>query len=222
MTVAAVVLVPDALAALSDADGEPAIRRVVHAAWSGGALPIVIVAEDTEGKLAEAVAGLPVLLTRPGANEPRGIAWFVHGQRAASAAVTETTAGLLWPFRYAWVDPETVTSLVEAHGTAPGEIVRPAWSAQPGFPILVPAAFTDRLAARIELHGEEAVAALVAAGVPLRELELGDPGIVHDISVLRSALPDYQGPPHSAAGAPPEWNAELASQAQRPSETAGQ
>ena len=168
------------------------------------------------------MAGLPVILTRPGADEPRGIAWFVHGQRAALAAVSETTAGLLWPFRYAWVDPETVTSLVEAHGATPGEIVQPAWSAQPGFPILVPAAFADRLAARIELHGEEAVAALVAAGAPLRELELGDPGIVHDISTPRTGLPGYQGPPQPAAGPPPEWNAELAARAQHSSETAGQ
>jgi CTP:molybdopterin cytidylyltransferase MocA len=221
LTVAAIVLAPDAVAALSDADGEPAIRRVIHAAWSGGALPIVVVAEDDEGKLAAAIADLPVTLTRPGSDEPRGIAWFVRGQRAALAAVSETTAGLLWPYRYAWVDPETVTSLVEAHGATPGEIVRPAWSAQPGFPILVPGAFTDRLAARIELHGEEAVAALVTAGAPIREIELGDPGIVHDMSMARSALPDYQGPPHSVAGPPPEWNAELASQAERSAETAG-
>ncbi len=221
MTVAAIILAPDTVAALSDADGETAIRRVIHAAWSGGALPIVVVAEDAEGKLAEAIADLPVTLTRPGADEPRGIAWFVHGQRAALAAVSETTAGLLWPYRYAWVDPETVTSLVEAHGATPGEIVRPAWSAQPGFPILVPAVFTDRLAARIALHGEEAVAALVAAGAPLRELELGDPGIVHDVAISRSALPDYQGPAHSTAGTPPEWNAELASQAERSAEPAG-
>jgi CTP:molybdopterin cytidylyltransferase MocA len=220
LTVAAIVLAPDALAALSDVDGEPAIRRVVHAAWSGGALPIVIVAEDTDGKLAEAVAGLPVTVTTPGADVPRGIAWFVHGQRAALATVTETTAGLLWPFRYAWVDPETVTSLVEAHGATPSEIVRPAWGAQPGFPILVPAVFIDRLAARLELHGGEAVDALVAEGAPIRELELGDPGIIHDISTPRSALPGYQGPPQPAAGPPPEWNAEMAAQVQQSVETA--
>lgn len=220
LTVAAIVLAPDALAALSDLDGEPAIRRVVHAAWSGGALPIVIVAQDSDGKLVEAVAGLPVTLTTPGVDMPRGIAWFVHGQRAALATVTETTAGLLWPFRYAWVDPETVTSLVEAHGATPSEIVRPAWSGQAGFPILVPAAFADRLGARIELHGGEAVAALVAEGLPIRELELGDPGIVHDMSTPRSALPGYQGPPQPAAGPPPEWNAELAARAQPSSEGA--
>jgi CTP:molybdopterin cytidylyltransferase MocA len=221
LTVAAIVLAPDALAALSDADGEPAIRRVVHAAWSGGAMPIVIVAEDGGGKIAQAVAGLPVTLTQPGPDEPRGIAWFVRGQRTAHKSVSETTAGLLWPFAYAWVDPETITSLVEAHGATPDQIVRPAWSAQPGFPILVPIAFVDRLDARIELHGGEAVAALVADGVPIRELELGDPGIVHDISTPRSALPGYQGPPQPSSGPAPEWNAELAAQAQPAADTAG-
>ena len=53
MTVAAIVLVPDTAVALADADGDPAIRRIVHAAWSGGALPIVIVTDDPDPRLAE-------------------------------------------------------------------------------------------------------------------------------------------------------------------------
>ena len=120
--------------------------------------------------------------------------------------MTETTAGLLWPFRYAWVDPETVTSLVEAHGATPDAIVRPAYAGQDGFPILVPVALTERLAARTGRHGCEAVDALIAEGVPVRVLELGDPGIVYDIATPRSGLPGYQGPPQPAAGPPPEWN----------------
>jgi len=43
--------------------GDPVIRRLVHAAWSGGAMPIVIVAVDTAGPLVDAVAGTPVTLT---------------------------------------------------------------------------------------------------------------------------------------------------------------
>jgi CTP:molybdopterin cytidylyltransferase MocA len=213
MTVAAIVLVPDTAAALGDADGELAIRRVAHAAWSGGALPIVVVAEDVAGPLAVAVADLPVTLASPRPDEPRGIAWFVSGQRAAFTAVSETTAGLLWPFRHAWVDPETVTSLVEAHGLTPDAIVRPAYSGRAGFPILVPAALTERLAAQPGRHGAEAVDALIAEGVPVRVIELGDPGIVFDIGTPRSELPGYQGPPQPE-GPSPEWNAELAAQAQ--------
>jgi len=221
MTVAAIVLIPDTAAALSDADGEPAVRRVAHAAWSGGAMPIVLVSEAVAGPLADAVADLPVTIAHPAADEPPGIAWFVTGQRAALAVVAETTAGLLWPFRHAWIDPETVTSLVEAHGAAPDIVVRPAYAGQAGFPILLPIILTERLAGQAGLHGPEAVAAVIAEGVAVRLIELGDPGIVYDLSSPRSALPAYQGPPDPVAGPPPEWNADLAAHAQRSGDTAG-
>ena len=214
MTVAAIVLVPDIAVALSDADGEPAIRRIAHAAWSGGALPIVIVTDDAEGKVADAVAGLPVTLSRPGPDEPRGVAWLVHGLRAASSTVTETTAGLLWPARFVWVDPETITSMVEAHGSAAAQIIRPAWQGQQGFPILVPLSLIDGLLDRLNLHGHQAVEEMIAAGAPNQVLELGDPGIVYDLATPRSALPEYQGPPRPEAVVAQEWNAELAAAAE--------
>jgi CTP:molybdopterin cytidylyltransferase MocA len=212
MTVAAIVLVPDEAAALGDADGEPALRRVVHAAWSGGALPIVVVARQVAGPLADALADLPVTLDRPATPAP-GIAWFVSGQRAALAAVSEATAGLLWPFRHVWVDPETVTSLVEAHGVTPEAIIRPSYGGRAGFPILLPVALMERLAAQAPSHGEEAVSALIAEGAAVRVLELGDPGIVFDIGTPRAELPVYQGPPQPN-GPSQEWNAELAAHAQ--------
>ncbi len=218
MTVAAIVLVPEMAVALADADGEPAIRRVVHAAWSGGAMPIVVVTDDTDERLVDAVAELGVTLARPGADEPRGVAWLVHGLRYAAATVSETTAGLLWPVRCAWVDPETVTSLVEAHGVTPEAIVRPAWSGAAGFPILIPRAFEDRLLARLDLHGFQAVEALTAEGAPYRAIDLGDPGITHDLATPRSELPGYQGPPEPAGNTPPEWNAALAAHAERSGE----
>jgi CTP:molybdopterin cytidylyltransferase MocA len=220
MTVAAIVLVPDLVAALADADGEPAIRRVAHAAWAGGALPIVVVVDDPAGSLAGVLAGAPVTLAHHPQDGPPGIAWFVAGQRAALAAVAETTAGLMWPFRHAWVDPETVTSLVEAHGATPDAIARPTYAGRPGFPVLVPMALTERLAAKAGSHGAEAVAALIAEGVPDRNIELGDPGIVYDLATPRSALPGYQGPPEPATGPGPEWNAELGAEAQRSGEPA--
>jgi CTP:molybdopterin cytidylyltransferase MocA len=209
MTVAAVFLIPDPALALADADGEPALPRLWHVAWAGGALPCVAVLPQTPDDVRSAVGGLPITLTVPGADEPIGIAWFVHGMRAAGAAVTTVTAALLWPVRYAWVDPETVTSLVEAHGTAPDTILRPAFNGRPGFPILVPASLVERLAALSGKHGEEAVAALIAEGVPGRQLELGDPGIVHDLGTARAELPPFEAPPEPAGGPPPEWNSAL-------------
>ncbi|MGA2513286.1 MAG: NTP transferase domain-containing protein [Candidatus Limnocylindrales bacterium] len=221
MTVAAIILVPDTPTALGDADGEPAVRRVAHAAWAGGALPIVLVSNEVAGPLAEAVADLPVTPVLVTCGGPPGIAWFVDGQRAAVAAVAAATAGLLWPFRHAWVDPETVTSLVEAHGAAPESIVQPAFGGQTGFPILVPMGLTGQLAAHAGLHGPEAVAALIAEGVPARVLELGDPGIVHDLATPGSNLPGYQGPPGPVGGPAPEWNSELAAHAERSGDTSG-
>jgi len=213
MTVAAVVLVPEPTAALAPADGEPALRRLVQAAWSGGALPTVVVASATPEELSQAVAELGLTLTCPTVDEPHGIAWFVNGMRTAVATVAETSAALLWPFKFVWVDPETVTSLVEAHGATPNAIVRPAYAGQPGFPILIPVALIERLATLSGQHGEEAVQSLVSAGVPIRQIELGDPGIVHDIATPRGDLPRYQGPPEPAGGPPPDWNSALAAQA---------
>ena len=202
MTVAAILLVPDIAAALADADGEPAIRRVAHAAWSGGALPTVVVTAATDGLLLDALAGLPVVIARTEPDEPHGVAWFIHGQRAARSAVGEATAGLLWPVRYSWVDPETVTSLVESHGADTERIVRPAFLGTTGFPILIPASADERLASSPNIPAGEAIEALVAAGFPCHVLELGDPGIVSDVSTPRASLPEYQGPPRPAASAP--------------------
>jgi len=216
VTVAAVILVPEPAAALALADGEPVLRRVCQAAWSGGAIPTVAVGSQLTEEARDAVGDLTVTFAEPAATEPHGIAWFARGLLTAATTVTDTTAALLWPVRQAWVDPETVTSLVEAHGAWTDAIIRPAYAGQPGFPILIPAALADRLAALSGQHGVEAVEALVAAGVPLRQIEMGDPGIVHDISTPRADLPSYQGPPQPAAGPPPDWNEALARSANPP------
>ena len=200
MTVAAIVIVPDSAAALADVEGEPAITRLVQSAWAGGALPIVVVCPSIDEAFQGIAADLQVVLVQPDPAEPHGIAWFAGGQKAAARAVTETTASLLWPFRYSWVDPETVTSLIEAHGASLDSIIRPAYAAQPGFPILVPNSLADRLAALFGVHGEEAIDTLTAAGIPTLTVELGDPGIVHDAATPRSSLPNYQGPPAQDRG----------------------
>jgi CTP:molybdopterin cytidylyltransferase MocA len=200
MTVAAIVIVPDSAAALANVEGEPVIRRLVQSAWAGGAMPIVVVCPAVDGAFEQAMTELQVTLARPEPAVPHGIAWFVGGQKAAARAVVETTASLLWPFRFSWVDPETVTSLIEAHGASPDAVIRPAYGGRRGFPILVPNSLAERLNELPGLHGEEAIDAVVAGGVPSLTVELGDPGIVHDGGTPRSSLPDYQGPPSPVPG----------------------
>ena len=48
MTVAAIVIAATPVAALADAAGTPAVRRIADTAWAGGATPIVVVAHDHE------------------------------------------------------------------------------------------------------------------------------------------------------------------------------
>ena len=57
MTVAAVILSASAEGALADTLGQPRVRRLADLAWSGGALPIVVVSPDPDGLVAAALAG---------------------------------------------------------------------------------------------------------------------------------------------------------------------
>jgi CTP:molybdopterin cytidylyltransferase MocA len=216
MTVAAVFLIPEPPDALSTADGDPILRRLSQIAWAGGAMPTVVVTAGASDELRSMATELGVVVADPTPDDPRGIAWFVRGMRTAATAVAETSAALLWPFRFAWVDPETVTSLIEAHGATPDSIVRPSFGGRPGFPILIPIAYLERLAALSGQHGEQAVETLAAGGVSIRVIELGDPGIVHDFTTPRADLPGYQGPPEPAGGPPPDWNSVLAAEASDP------
>jgi hypothetical protein len=52
---------------------------------------------------------------------------------------------------------------------------------------------------------------LEGAGVPVRVIETGDPGVTHDISTPRLELPPYAGPPEPAAT--PEWGSAVADRA---------
>ncbi len=210
MTVAAVILVPDPAVAVTDADGLPAIRRIVQSAWAGGALPIVVVSQPgpQSAEIGQALEGLPATFIQP-EDIPPGARWFGRGMSEARSQVHEISAALLWPCRFAWIDPETVTSLIEAHGPSPDAIVRASFRGEPGFPILVPLALGPRFDAEAELHAYQLVEKL-ASEVELRVLELGDPGIVSDVATPRPDLAAYEGPPEPASGPPAEWNAELA------------
>ena len=99
---------------------------------------------------------------------------------------------MVWPTAYAWVDPETLTSLIEAHGVDPVTILRPACDGTPGWPVLLPLT---------RIGGADPLADLGSA----RLLDLGDPGTIHDSSTPRSQLPPYLGPARPTSGLTHEW-----------------
>ena len=116
-------------------------------------------------------------------------------RRRAVDLVAETDAALVWPARFGWVDAETVTTLIAAHGEDRDAVLRPAFGGEDGFPVLLPmtrlAAFRGLAADRMpgELFED-----LAAAGVPVRSVETGDPGVTHDVSVTRADAAAVRGP----------------------------
>jgi CTP:molybdopterin cytidylyltransferase MocA len=112
-----------------------------------------------------------------------------------------------------WVGPETITSLIEAHGTDRGSMLRPAWHGEPGWPVLVPTAHLDALRAISSDLMPPSVIDDLASTVPTRVVEVGDPGVIHDADTAPDDLPAYEGPPDPPAGHTHEWGADVAAEA---------
>jgi CTP:molybdopterin cytidylyltransferase MocA len=212
MTVAAVVLAASPESALADVEGQARVRRIADAAWSGGALPIVVVSFDPNGAVAAALAGAAVTLAEP-VPPPKAspAAQMLRGIEVASAEVRDVDGALIWPARMVWVSPETITSLIEAHGVDRSTMLRPTYQGQAGWPVLIPTESASLLAevARDRMP-DMIVGDLIAAGLPMRLIELGDPGAIHDADVARAALPPYLGPAEPAARHRHEWGAATA------------
>lgn len=212
MTVAAVILAATPDSALEDADGVPRIRRIVDAAWSGGALPLVVVSFDPDGAVAAALAGAAVTLAEP-VPSPAGnpVAQMRRGIDVARGIVNDLDGALIWPARMAWVSPETVTSLIEAHGVQPGSVLRPTFEGEAGWPALLPAAGVAALASVApDRMPPEILADVVASGVPAATIDVGDPGTAFDGSTPSSQLPPYVGPAEPPAQHRHEWGAAIA------------
>ena len=211
MTVAAVILAASVESALADVEGQPRVRRLVDAAWSGGAIPIIVVAPDPDGGVAAALAGAAVTLAEPAPMEQGPAAQIARGLAVAAETVRGIDAGLVWPARMVWVGPETITSLIEAHGVDRRTILRPSFDDEPGWPALVPMEAIDVLEGLSPDRMPDAIIGdLEAALGPARLVALGDPGTTHDASIARADLPAYDGPTEPAAPHSHEWGAAMA------------
>jgi CTP:molybdopterin cytidylyltransferase MocA len=210
MTVAAIILSATSDGALQDVLGRPLVRRLAEAAWSGGAVPVVVVAPEREGLVANALAGSAAILAEPAPPERGPIGQIARGIEVARAAVAGTDAALIWPARLAWVDPETVTSLIQAHGLGGAQLLRPTWQDEPGWPVVLPIKLVADLAwVPPTAMPDEALEIMVERGVPQRSIDLGDPGVVHDLGTPRDQLPPYAGPMGPLDEAP-EWGSAAA------------
>jgi CTP:molybdopterin cytidylyltransferase MocA len=213
MTVAAVILSATPEGAMTDTMGQPRVRRLVDLAWSGGALPVIVVAPDPDGAVAASLLGTEAVHCPPAPREAGPVGQMIRGAELAMAEVRETTAVLLWPARMIWVGPETITSLIEAHGPDPGTVLLPGWQGEPGWPVLVPLAHLEALRAISPgLMPLDVIHELVGSA-PARVIDVGDPGVIHDADTSLAELPAYEGPPDPPAGHTHEWGADVASEA---------
>jgi CTP:molybdopterin cytidylyltransferase MocA len=211
VTVGAAIFFARPEGALADAAGRPAPRRIVEVAWAGGATPIVVVSFDRDGQVAASLAGSPAIFAEPAPTEQGPVGQFVRGLAVARESVAETDACLVWPGRMTWVDAETVTTLIEAHGAHPGTLLRPRYSGVVGWPALLPMAALELLPNLTpDLMPNDILHALATGGMPLVIIDTGDPGVAHDIATPLAELPDFQGPPEPVAGPAPEWGAAAA------------
>ncbi len=216
MTVAAVILSATADGAVADTAGQPRVRRLADLAWAGGALPIVVISPDPDGAVAAALAGTEAVhgLPAPDADGPAG--QMARGIEVAASEVRDISAALIWPSRMVWVGPETVTSLIEAHGTDVVAMLRPTWHGEPGWPVLLPIVHLAALQATPPDRMPPVIIEALAAELPTRLVELGDPGVTHDVDTPQIDLPAYEGPPDPPAGHTHEWGEDVAAEAGLP------
>jgi len=219
VTVAAVILAASVESALADAAGVARVRRLADSAWAGGATPIVVVAPDPDGAVAVALAGAPVTLAGPAPHEGGPVGQIAHGIDIAVGEISATDAALVWPARMCWVGPETVTSLIEAHGVYRDTVLRPTYRDEPGWPVLLPIAGLETFRSLDPtLMPDELMAAFLGGGVgpAARLIDLGDPGTTIDGTTSREDLPPYEGPAEPAAPHSHEWGANVPSEAASP------
>lgn len=211
MTVAAVILAATPESALADANGVPRVRRIVDAAWSGGALPVVVVSFDPDGQVAAALAGASVTLAEP-IPPPAGspVAQIRRGIDVAQGIVSGVDGALVWPARMGWVSPETVTSMIEAHGVNPEAVLRPTFEGDEGWPVLLPLEGVAALASVApDRMPPDIIADLIASGVRGLTIDLGDPGTTIDAATPSSELPPYVGPTEPVTHHRHEWGSEI-------------
>jgi CTP:molybdopterin cytidylyltransferase MocA len=210
MTVAAVILAARPAGALREVEGVANARRLVDTAWAGGAMPIVVVSADPDGAVARVLAGSTALLADPAAEEHGPVGQVCRGIDVARAEVLGTEAALVWPARMGWVDAETVTSLIEAHGAYRTAVVRPAFRGEAGWPVLVPVVHLETLRALDAGLMPGPLIEALSAAVGGRFVELGDPGTVHDLDTPRADLPPFEAPPEPASALHHEWGSAAA------------
>ena len=142
MTVAAHIAVSGAPTAPGVA--RPELSRLVEAAWSGGAQPILI-------------SGLSAGEAAPTLSRATSSAEFSAVAADALSEVAGTTAVITLPLSHAGVDPETITALIAAHGREGERVLIASWNGEAGPIRLTPIEGSGGTEVQLECGDEGAV-----------------------------------------------------------------
>ena len=212
MTVAAVILSATTDGSLADTLGQPRVPRLADLAWSGGRFRSSSCRPTRTGPC-RGPGRLRRRLGSPAPVESGPVGQMVRGCELATAEVQGTTGFLIWP------GTDDLGRAGDDHladrspRTDRATILRPAWQGDPGWPVLVPAEHLGTLRAIAPDRMPPQVVDDLVATAPSRIVEMGDPGVVHDVDTAPSDLPAYEGPPDPPAGHTHEWGADVAAEA---------
>ena len=142
MTVAAHIIVSGAPA--TPGEERPGLSRLVEAAWSGGAHPILI-------------SGLSGSEVAPTLSRTTPTAAFAEVVADACSDVAGTTAIITLPLSHAGIDPETITALISGHGRDGAQVLVAARNGSGGPVRLVPVSGENGTERLLECGDEGAV-----------------------------------------------------------------
>jgi len=122
----------------------PDLSRLVEAAWSGGAHPILI-------------SGLSAGESAPTLSRATPSTEFAAVAADALGEVAGTTAVIILPLSHAGVDPETITALIAGHGREGEQVLIAARNGEAGPIRLTPIAHPQSAEILLECGDEGAV-----------------------------------------------------------------
>lgn len=157
--------------------GPSFLDRIVGAMREGGVADVLVIGRPDAGDVREAAL-------RAGAR-------FVANERHAGGQLTSIVAAvnavdrpgvcgvLVMPVDMPFARPASFAAVLRDFGGAPGTIARAAHGARHGHPVIFGRAFFDSLRHADPAIGAKAV--LRAHPAAIRDVDLDDPGVLHDI-----------------------------------------
>jgi molybdenum cofactor cytidylyltransferase len=158
-------------------DGSPLVARAVDAALASRARPVVVVTGHEAGRVRGALGGRALVFAHNG-DYAAGLAGSLAVGIAALGGGVE--GALVCLADMPWVRPAHADALIEAFAADPARpICVPVHEGRRGHPRLWPARHFEALRA---LRGDAGARALLeACRAEVREVPIGDPGVLHDV-----------------------------------------